>query len=359
MGPFDALWFAAAISLATPILFAAMGELVAERAGIFNIGLEGMMLVGAFAAFVTAWLTGNMWLGILVALAAGALLAAIMAALTIEANADQVVVGVSLNIVAFGVTTFAFKEVFSSRPQILLEPMRRLTIPGLSDLSQVGSAVFEQVPLTYLAYLIVPVVWFLLYKTNWGLALRAAGEMPGAVDTAGVNVRRVRWAATLVAGALAGVGGSFLSIVSLGLFVQGMSAGRGFIALAAVIFGAWRPFGVLGACLVFGAVDALQLRLQTEEFVPRQVWFVMAAAAILFVVHGLRGRRMGRNWGDLAIGVAMSAGGIVLFVFPPSLSLPSQVWLALPYVLPLLVLAGLVGRARMPTALGINLRDGE
>lgn len=285
MGPFDANWLTAMIGLTTPVLFAATGELVAERAGIINIGLEGMMLGGAFFAFVTTWQTGSIWLGVLVALAAGALLAALMAFLSIEASADQIVVGVGLNILAFGVTTFAFEQIFSSRGQVILQPMRPLAIPGLSHLPGVGKALFDQVPLAYLAYLLLPAVWFLLFKTTWGIALRAAGELPEAVESAGIRVKRVRWLATLAAGAFAGVGGSFLSVASLGLFIQGMSAGRGFIALAAVIFGRWRPLGVLAACLLFGGADALQLRLQAAgSTIPVHLLLMLPYVATIVVL---------------------------------------------------------------------------
>jgi ABC-type uncharacterized transport system permease subunit len=360
MGPFDASWLVATIGLTTPILFAATGELIAERAGIFNIGLEGMMLFGAFAAFVATWQTGSIWLGILVGLVAGALLAALMAILSIELHADQVVAGVGLNILALGVTTFAFDQIFASRPQALLQPMRPLEIPGLSHLPYVGKALFDQVPPGYIAFLAVLVVWFLLYRTTWGLSLRAAGELPEAVETAGLSVRRVRWAAELATGALAGVGGAFLSVVSLGLFIQGMSAGRGYIALAAVIFGGWRPFGVLGACFVFGGADALQLRLQAVGFIPRQVWFVVLAVPIVFFAHRQLRRRkpIGPTASGLGGGLAMAS--VVLFALAPTFALPSQLWLAAPYLLTLLVLAGFVGRPRMPTALAVPLhREGD
>ena len=237
MAPFDANWLIAAIGLTTPILLAAMGELVAERAGIFNIGLEGMMLTGAFCGFVAEWQTGSPWAGILVGVAGGVVLSALMAFVSIEMNADQVIVGVGLNILAAGVTTFAFQQIFADRGQVLLNPMNGIAIPGLSNLPWVGKALFDQTALGYFAFLAVPLIAFLLYKTTGGLSIRAAGELPEAVTTAGISVTRIRWAGTLTAGAFAGLGGAFLSVVSIGLFVEGMSAGRGYIALAAVIFG--------------------------------------------------------------------------------------------------------------------------
>jgi simple sugar transport system permease protein len=356
MTPFDANWLVATIALTTPILLAATGELIAERAGIFNIGLEGMTLSGAFAAFLVTWQTGSIWLGIFVGLVAGMLLAALMALLSIELHADQVIAGVGLNILALGVTTFAFEQVFATRPHVLLEPMRPLEIPVLSQLPYVGKALFNQVPIAYVAFLMVPIVWFVFYRTSWGLSLRAAGELPEAVETAGVSVRKVRWSAELAAGGLAGLGGSFLSVVSLGFFVQGMSAGRGYIALAAVIFGGWRPLGVLGACLVFGGADALQLRLQAVGFIPRQVWLVVLVVPVVYVAL----RRLRRRDHTSRAGFALSAGfagaGVMLFALAPRFSLPSQLWLAAPYLLTLVVLAGFVRRPHMPSALAVPLR---
>jgi simple sugar transport system permease protein len=355
--PFDAGWLAAAIALTTPVLFAAMGELVAERTGVINIGLEGMMLMGAFFGFLVMWQSGSPWLGVVTGFGAGAVLAALMAVLTIEARGDQIVVGVGLNILAFGVTTFAYEQIFSSRPQVIIEPMKAVDVPGLRELPLVGKAFFHQAPIAYLAYVAVPLIWYLLYRTSWGLAIRAAGEVPEAVETAGVSVRAVRWLGTLTAGGLAGVGGAFLSVASLGIFVQGMSAGRGFIALAAVIFGRWRPVGVLGACLVFGGADALQLRLQAEEFITRPVWFVVGVVPLLYFAWQIA-RRRSRDitLGDVLVGGTFALFGIVAFAVQPEWALPSQLWLTLPYAVAILVLAGFGGRTRVPAAIGIPFR---
>jgi general nucleoside transport system permease protein len=352
-GIFDAAWLAATISLATPILLAALGETVAERAGIIDVGLEGMMLFGAFFGFLVSWQSGSPWLGVLTGLVSGAALASVMAVLSIEAAAEQIVTGIGLNVLAFGITSFAFDQVFAHRGQVVINAMSPLGIPGLEDLGGVGRALFHQPPLVYIAYLLVPGLWLLLSRTNAGLALRAAGELPEAVDTAGISVRAVRWAGALTAGAMAGVGGAYLSIVSLGLFVQGMSAGRGFIALAAVIFGRWRPFSVLGACLLFGGADALQLRLQVQHTIPREVWIVAAAIPLLalaYVVARHRLARIGRA--DVVVGGSVLILATTLAVIRPAWSIPSQLWLTLPYVVTILVLAGFVGRSRLPAALG-------
>jgi ABC-type uncharacterized transport system permease subunit len=339
------------------VLFAALGETLSERSGIINVGLEGFMLTGAFFAFLVAWQSGSPWLGVLTGLVAGMLLAALMAVLSIEAGADQIVAGIGLNILAFGVTTFAFDQIFSHRAQVILNAMSPLGIPGLDELGGVGRALFRQPPLTYVAYLLVPALWFLLQRTSAGLAVRAAGVLPEAVETAGISVRAVRWAGTLCAGALAGVGGAYLSVVSLGLFLQGMSAGRGFIALAAVIFGRWRPFGVLAACLVFGGADSLQLRLQTEPSIPREVWIVAATIPVVALLYAAaRGRLARIERADVLVGGAVVVAGVVLAIARPAWSIPSQMWLTLPYVVAILVLAGFVGRTRLPARLGIPYR---
>jgi simple sugar transport system permease protein len=359
MGPFDANWLTAAIILTTPVLFAATGELIAERSGIINIGLEGMILTGAFVGFIVYWKTGSPGAGIVAGLAGGMTLSAVMAFLSIEAYADQIVVGVGLNILAAGVTTFAYEQIFSARPQVLLNPMARESIPLLHRIPGIGDPLFSQPALSYVAYVLVPVVWFLLFKTSWGLAIRAAGEVPATVETAGIGVKKVRWLTTLTAGALAGLGGAMLSVVQLGLFIQGMSSGRGFLALAAVIFGRWRPLGVLGACLVFGGADALQIRLQATGNIPGQVWFVIGTTLALAVGYRLtRARRRDVSFPSAALGLVLAGGAFTLLAIRPHWSLPSQMWLTLPYVLALLVLGGFVGRTHVPTALALPYRRG-
>lgn len=356
LGPFDVGFLNAMIRLTAPLLLAASGELIAQRSGVINIGLEGMMLIGAFFAFYGTWLFGNVWLGVCLGVLAGLVLALLMSFLTVEMYADQVIIGVSLIVLAFGVTSFAFDNVFGRLPQITVERMAPFAVPGLSRLPGVGRALFQQVPLVYVAYLLIPVVWFLLYRTSWGLALRASGETPDAAQAAGISVKRVRWLGTLAAGALAGLGGALLSS-QLGFFLEGMSAGRGFLALAAVIFGKWRPLGTLGACLVFGAADALQLRLQASEFVPRQVWLAIAIVGSLYLISRVGSRRVFR---PRSLGLAITASlvfvGMLLFILAPRMSFPSQLWLAVPPVLALVALAGFVGRAHMPSALAVPFR---
>jgi ABC-type uncharacterized transport system permease subunit len=357
MGPFDATLLAATIALTTPLLLAAVGELIAEKAGVMNIGLEGMILMGAFFAFLVAYETGSTLAAVLAGAAAGALLAAVMALLAVEARADQIVVGVGLNIVALGLTTFLFEELFGDKGQVVVDRIGDWEIPGLSQLPVVGKAFFSQSPLVYLAFLLVPAVWFLLQRTNWGLMIRGAGEVPEAVDTAGASIARVRWLATLAAGVGAGLAGAFLSVGQTGLFTDNMSAGRGFLALAAVIFARWRIGGIVLACLVFGGADALQLRLQAADHVPTQVWVAIALAAGCYAV--VRASRSSwRAPRPIAIAALVCGAMVALAIASPSLSLPSQLWLSVPYLFALLALAGFVGHARMPSALTVPYRRG-
>jgi general nucleoside transport system permease protein len=358
MGPFDSAWLAASVIAMTPLLLAAIGELYSERAGVLNVGLEGMVLMGAFWGFWADWYFEDLWIGVFFGMVGGVALAALMALLSIQARADQIVVGVGLNLLAAGVTTFAFREIFGDRGEIVLPRMDEVAIPLLSDIPVVGEAFFDNTPVVYLAFLMVPLAWFALYRTGWGLGIRAVGEMPAAADTAGVSVAAKRWQGVLIAGALAGLAGAYLSVIRLGLFQEGMSAGRGFLALAAVIFGRWRPAGVLAACALFGAADALQLRLQAEEFIPSEVWLVVGLLAAVLtgwvVQHRLqRGPGVARalaSWGPL-IGAVVAIGALALWVREPDVSLPSQLWIALPFVLTLLALAGLAGQARAPAAI--------
>lgn len=354
MGVFDAFWIATTLRSSTPLIFAASGELVSERAGVMNIGLEGMMLTGAFFGFYGAYLTGNEVVALAFAVIAGSLLAAVMAVLAIHARADQIVVGLGLNILALGVTSFLFRRIFSGN-QLLLDVSSHFAIPGLSRLPFLGEAFFRQPTLVYLGPVVIGGVWLLLHRTTWGFSIRAAGEDPEAADAAGSDPTRVRWAGTLVAGALAGVGGAFLS-TSSGVFIEGMTAGRGYLALAAVIFGRWRPLGVLAACLVFGAADALQLRLQSQPFVPHEVWLALSLVGLLYLARCLATGRVARRQWFAAL--VLVGAGLALFSLAPRLVLPSQLWRALPYAVTLAVLAGVVGHGRMPSSLAVPYRRG-
>jgi simple sugar transport system permease protein len=234
------------IRLATPLLLAALGGLFSERSGVINIALEGLMLAGAFTSAVVTHYAGDPWIGLLAGIGAGIFIAAIHAVACIQFDSDQVVTGTAINILMLGVPTLlsgALFETTGSTPQI---PQSNL-IPNA--------------PIV-LAFALVPIVWYVLYRTPYGLRLRAVGENPEAADTAGISVARIRYTGVLLSGALAAIGGAYLSIGQSSLFTRNMAAGRGFIALAALIFGKWRPVQTMFACLLFGFAEAASIQMQ-------------------------------------------------------------------------------------------------
>jgi ABC-type uncharacterized transport system permease subunit len=290
---------ASAITMAVPLLFAALGELIAERGGVLNIGLEGMMLAGAFAALAVALLSGSVALGVGTAVLVGAGLGALLAWFIVALNANQVVAGTALNLLAAGLTGVAYRAVFGVTGSALtISGAAAAPLPGLAELPVIG-AFFNQNLLGYAAFLLAPAIGFALWRTLPGLRLRMVGENPYAAETQGVAVRRVRAAALVACGMLAAAGGAYLSVAYANTFVENMSAGRGFIALAIVIVGRRTAGGTVLAALFFGFATALQFHFQ-------------------------------------ALG----------------LNVPFQFFLVLPYVLTLIVLAGFIGRAGAPAALG-------
>jgi general nucleoside transport system permease protein len=294
---------AAGVRLAVPILLAALGGIVTERAGVLNLGLEGVMLAGALAGFaVTAW-TGPAlppgaaglapWLGLGAGVLAGLLMGLVMAALAVSLRVDQVVAGIMLVALGQGATAYAYREAFGSLTA-RVPPMGPLPIPGLVEIPVVGPVLFAQDAATYLSLALVLGVWFLLFRTGWGLALRAVGEHPAAADTAGIDVARARYAAVLLGSALAGLGGAALTVAQLGLFREGVTAGRGWIAVALVIFARWRPGLALAGALLFGCATALQYRLQALDlpWLPYEL-LLMLPYVLTLVVLVLRARRPG------------------------------------------------------------------
>jgi len=234
------------IRLAAPLLLAALGGLMSEKSGVINIALEGLMLSGAFTSAVVTYYAGNAWIGLLAGIGAGVFIAAVHAVACIRFDADQVVTGTAVNILMLGVPTLLSGALFDttgSTPQI----PRADLIPNA--------------PIV-IAFALVPIVWYVLYRTPFGLRLRAAGENPEAADTAGVRVARIRYTAVLLSGALAAIGGAYLSTGQSSLFTRNMTAGRGFIALAALIFGKWRPVQTMLACLLFGFAEAVAIQMQ-------------------------------------------------------------------------------------------------
>ena len=292
-------FLAAAVRVATPLLFAATGETVTERSGVINLGVEGMMLAGALAAALgaTAW---GPWAGLGSAALAGMLMAAVFALLAIGARADQIIAGTAITLAAVGLTGTIYRQAYGAGGAGLSIPtFSTLPIPGLAGIPVLGPALFEQPVPTYLAFAGVPLVWWVLFRTRIGLALRATGESAVMARAVGVRTRLIRAGATVVGGGFAGLGGATLVLAQVGTFAERMTAGRGFLAIAIVVLGRWHPAGVALAAVLFGIATALQY---------------------LFQALGVRA--------------------------------PYQLFLMLPYLLALLALAGGVGRVRAPGDLG-------
>ncbi len=267
---------------ATPLVFAALGGLFSERSGVVNIGLEGLMLISAFAGVVGAHFSGSALIGLFTALGAGLSFALIHALMCVTFEADQIISGTAINLLAIGGTGFLMVEAFGAggtSPRV--ESFESVAIPLLSDIPVLGPALFDQSILVYLMYALVPITYFVVFRTPFGLRLRATGEVPEAVDTAGVSVARMRYLGVALSGLLAAVGGAYLSMGILSAFTEGMTGGRGFIALAALIFGRWNPIGAAGAALLFGFALAITFQVN-QEAVP--IEFIEMIPALLTIV---------------------------------------------------------------------------
>lgn len=295
----------AAIALSAPLLYTALGELISEKAGVINIQLEGMMLCGALLGVWGAVATGSVVFGFLCAAVGGVLLAGIHGILCFVLGANQVVSGVVLNTLALGGTSFLFSSVLTGKLTVAAPTLPIFPIPLLSDIPILGALLFRQNVMVYAVYLMVPVLIWVWRRTKLGMILEAVGEKPQAAASLGLSVQRVRWAALVACGALAGIGGGQLVLAGLGLFSENVTAGRGFIALAAVVFGRWKPTGTMIAVLLFALAEALQVRAQ---------------------VLGIE--------------------------------LPYQLLVALPYIVTVVALAGFLRRMRPPAALGVAYRRG-
>jgi len=275
---FTATFWAAAIRIASPLIFATMGELICERAGVLNLGIEGIMTAGAFAGWFTVYSGGDLWTGVLVAALAGAMFGLLHATLTVPLGLSQHVVGIGVTLLATSLTYFTYRLALpevTSPPKI--EPFAPLPIPVLKDIPILGEALFSQTPLTYLAFFTVAVVAWVLYRTPLGLAVRAVGENPTAVEAQGISVTAMRMGAVMVGSALMAVGGAFLTMSAFNSFFFEMINGRGWICIALVVFGSWRPGKALIGAILFAAFDAYQVRLQqiSGGLVPYQVFLMM------------------------------------------------------------------------------------
>ncbi len=257
---------ASAVRWATPILFAAVGEVFTERSGILNLGLEGIMLMGALGGFVGAYNSGSLWIGLLVAALVGMAMGLLMAFVSVTAKANQVVAGLGITILGGGLSTLLFRLFFGLRTRPpTIKTFKTQPIPLLEDIPVLGEVLFKHNVMVYLVFILVGVAWVVLYRTRFGLALRAVGERPDAVDTRGLNVTALRYVSLMIGGALAGLGGAYLPLANLGIFWTQMTAGRGFIAVAVVVFSRWDPVRALWGALVFGGAASLQTALQTLE----------------------------------------------------------------------------------------------
>lgn len=289
------------VRLATPIVLGAMAGLLCERSGVINIGIEGLMLSGACVGFIAALTLGNSWIGLLAAMATGGAMVMVHAWLSLKFKVDQIISGTVINILSVGVTGFLRANVIlpMEKGGVSGAALPTIPIPLLSSIPVLGLVFFNHRPVTYLMLIMVPLLTLLLFRTSWGLRTRAIGEHPRAADTMGINVNRLRYMNVFFSGLIAGLAGAWFSIEATFNFDDLMTNGRGFIALAAMIFGKWTPLGAMGGALIFSSADALQIRLQGLDF-----------------------------------------------------DLPAQFLQMLPYVITIIVLAGVIGRARPPAALG-------
>ncbi|MGE5584833.1 MAG: ABC transporter permease [Bacillota bacterium] len=304
---FDLNNVTATIRMATPIALAAMGGAFSERSGVINIGLEGMILTGAFCGVLGSYVSGNPWVGVLFAVAGGGLMGAILAVFAIRLKADHVVSGVGLNILALGLTSWLMQVLWKSRgTSASVTGLPMFSIPVVRDVPVLGTILGMHSPLVYMMLVLIFLGWVIMFKTPLGLRIRMAGEHPEAADTVGINVHAVQYFSVILSGCLAGLGGAYLSLAQLNWFSMNMSAGRGYMALAANIFGQWNPIGGLGASFLFAFTDALQMRIQTSP-----------------------------------------------------VKLPTDIIQMLPYILTILVLAGAVIRSRPPAALGKHYESGR
>lgn len=298
-GLFDISFFQSVIRLTTPILLASLGCMFTARVGIINFAMEGIMLMGAFGGYYGAYLAGDPFIGLLFGIAGGIFTALILGVTSINAGVDQVVAGTGINIFAIGMSGFLLNSLFGREKPRSVESLQEVVIPYLSDIPWLGKIFFQQNMLVYFTIIIIPVCWYVIFRTPFGLSMRAVGENPRAADSVGVNVNRIKYAGIVLSGVFGGLGGACLSIGNLSVFMENMVSGRGYLAWSTVTVGKWNPFGILAAAGMFGTADAVQLRLQ---------------------VFGI--------------------------------DFPYQILLMFPYILTMLVLAGVVGKTIPPASMG-------
>ncbi|WP_411721880.1 ABC transporter permease subunit [Mycetocola sp.] len=280
------------VALSAPLIFGSLGGVISERVGVVNVAIEGQLLAGAFLSAFVASVTGNPWVGLVAAMVAGVLVSFLLAAFSIKYIVDQVIVGVVLNVLVAGLTSFLYSTVLTSNTPLFNSPPRfpRISIPFLSEIPILGPVLFRQTIIIYFMYIAVFVVWWALFHTKWGLRLRAVGEHPQAADTVGIKVNATRFWNVALAGAIAGFGGAYFTLGSVGGFTKEMTAGAGFIALAAVIFGRWDPIRATLAALLFGFATNLQNVLGAiGSGVPSEFLLMLPYVVTIFAVAGLVG----------------------------------------------------------------------
>jgi general nucleoside transport system permease protein len=280
------------MSMATPIMLAALGELMVEESGIINVGIEGAMLAGAFFALAATYFSGSIALGLVAGMTAAVAIDAIFAALVVNLAANQVVTGTALNIFALGVTGVFYRKLFGETGKaFMVTPVAKIPLGPLARIPVLGPVLFDQNALVYFTLILIPIFWYVISRTRYGLRLRAAGERPEAADALGLGVYWIRWQALLAAGALTGLAGAYLTLAYANTFVENISAGRGFVALSVVILGRWNPWGLAAASVLFGAAMALQFGLQAlGTVVPYQLFLAMPYALTLVVLAGVGGQ---------------------------------------------------------------------
>ncbi len=284
--------FASTLRIATPLILAALGGCMSERAGVLNIGLEGMMLMGAFAAVVGSWFLGP-WPGLLIGIIAGGVMGLVHAFMSITVGANQVISSTAINIMGVGIPNILIPVIWPNHFGIspTVPVIAEVKLPLISSIPVIGKIIGQQNPLVYIVLLLVPAIHFMLFKTRLGLRIRSVGEHPRAADTLGVNVYKMRYIAVTMSGLLAGLGGAFLSICYQSQFSSAMTAGRGFIGLAAMIFGRWTPKGALLACLLFGFADAFQASAQAAGIpIPPEIMLSFPYVLTLIALVGLLGK---------------------------------------------------------------------
>lgn len=285
----------AMIRMSCPIMLASLGALFTARAGIINFAMEGIMIMGAFFGVYGSYLTGSPWMGALLAMAGGLVAALVLGVMSISVKVDQVVAGTGINVLFLGLTSYLFTVLYPGGQPSSVDAFQALEIPVLSSIPLIG-VLFKQSLLTYLAFLLVPLIYYVLNRTSFGLCLRSVGEQPHAADSLGINVDRTRYISILVAGLLGGLGGAALSLGQVSVFMENMTSGRGYVAWSAVTVGRWNPVGIMGASLLFGGAEAVQLRLQAVGIeIPHQFFQMLpyVMTMVVVVIASVVGRSVG------------------------------------------------------------------